>query len=87
MCESSDRSHDDGTVLNIQFSDRIIAEPGSLEAILIESIRVDKNHGSSLEPLCVGLECGRVHCHKKVTIVTWSGDMLAADVYLEAGNS
>ena len=84
MCQRSDRSHDDRAVLDVKFPDRIVAQSGSLESIFIKCIRIHEHHGSSLEPLRIGLESRRVHCDKKVAEVSRCGYMLASDMYLEA---
>ena len=85
FCEGCDRCDDDRSVLDVEFSDRVVLQAGPLEAFLIEGVRVDQHHRCPLEPLRVSFESGRVHRHEEVAEVARSGDVLAADVYLEAG--
>ena len=87
FCESRDRCDDDGSVLDVELCNRIALQTCPLETFLIEGVRVDQHHSCPLEPLGVSFERSRVHRHKKVAEIARCGDVFAADVYLEAGNS
>ena len=82
--QGCDRSYDYGPVFNIKFSDRIVLETCSLETVFIKGIRINKNHSCSLKPFCIGFECCRIHRHEKIAEVSWSSDVLASDMNLEA---
>ena len=88
MSKSGYRSDYYSSVFNMELGYRvIIVQSGPFQTILIECVRVYKDHGRPLEPLCVSLESCRIHCHKEVTVIARSSDVLAADVYLKTGNS
>ena len=81
------RCDDDSPVLDIEFRDRIALESGSFKTVLIEGVGIDQNHSCPLQPFGIGLEGCGVHGNEKIAEVTRSGDMLAADVYLETGHT
>ena len=84
--ERSDGGRDDGPVADVEFLDRVSLEPGLPESVFIKGIGIDDYHGRPFQPFRIRLQCGRVHRHQKVAVVSRSIYILAPDVYLEAGN-
>ena len=87
MSEGCDWSHNDSSVLYMHLRNRITLKACSCQTGFIECIRIDEYHRCPLEPFRISFESCRIHCHEKITEVSGCGDVLASNMYLEAGHA
>ena len=75
-------------VFEAEFGDRVEGfEAGFFDRFLIEGITVDDDCRIGFQPAGIGFECGGIHGHQHVAIVTRVDYPVASEVNLETRNA